>query len=122
VLIAFDRDEAGDKGAEKVAGQLVEAGLECYRVQFPRGMDANEYARKMEPADKALSLVLRSAVWMGKGPARTAGDLAVAAREAVVVNTHGEVVPPTAVTEPNRARCRRWPLSSGQPPSRNIPF
>jgi hypothetical protein len=103
VLIAFDRDEAGDKGAEKVAGQLVAAGLECYRVQFPRGMDANEYARKMEPADKALSLVLRSAVWMGTGPARTAGDLAAAVREAVVVNTRGEVVPPTVVAASEQA-------------------
>jgi hypothetical protein len=65
VLIAFDRDEAGDRGVEKVAKQLVENGMSCYRVQFPRGMDANEYARKMSPPAKALELALRSAVWMG---------------------------------------------------------
>jgi DNA primase catalytic core len=65
VLIAFDRDEAGDKGAEKVAKVLVDNGMSCYRVQFPRGMDANEYARKMSPAGKALELALRSAAWMG---------------------------------------------------------
>jgi len=104
VLIAFDRDEAGDQGAEKVARQLVEAGLECYRVQFPRGMDANEYARKMEPGNKALALVLRSAVWMGKGPARTAGDLAVEKREVVTVNASPAVQPTEMATaEPEPA-------------------
>jgi DNA primase catalytic core len=67
VLIAFDRDGAGDLAAEKVAKQLIEAGISCYRVQFPRGMDANEYACKMQPPGKALALALRSAVYMGKG-------------------------------------------------------
>jgi len=45
VLIAFDRDEAGERGAEKMAEQLMAAGISCYRVQFPRGMDANTRAR-----------------------------------------------------------------------------
>jgi hypothetical protein len=81
VLIAFDRDDAGDKGAEKVARQLVDARVTCHRVQFPRGMDANEYARKMQPAGKALDLVLRSAVFMDKGKGRDDGDLIVTARE-----------------------------------------
>ena len=64
ILIAYDRDDAGDKAAEKLAGELAHAGLEVFRVVFPRGMDANEYAQKMKPADKALELVLRSAQWM----------------------------------------------------------
>jgi DNA primase len=67
VLIAFDRDDAGDRGAEKVAEQLIAAGISCYRVQFPRGMDANEYACKVTPAAKSLELALKSAVFMGKG-------------------------------------------------------
>jgi DNA primase catalytic core len=67
VLIAFDRDDAGDRGAEKVAEQLMAAGISCYRVQFPRGMDANEYACKVSPAAKSLELALKSAVFMGKG-------------------------------------------------------
>jgi DNA primase catalytic core len=67
VLIAFDRDDAGDRGAEKVAEQLMAAGLSCYRVQFPRGMDANEYACKVSPAAKSLELALKSAIFMGKG-------------------------------------------------------
>jgi len=69
VLIAFDRDEAGERGAPKVAERLMEAGIECYRIQFPKGMDANEYALKVTPADKALGLLIRKAVWLGRGPA-----------------------------------------------------
>lgn len=73
VKIAFDRDEAGDRGAERVARKLEALGMETFRVVFPRGMDANEYARKVAPADKSLGLVLRQAQWMGKGqaPARS---------------------------------------------------
>ena len=28
-------------------------GIECFRVQFPKGMDANEYALKTQPAAKS---------------------------------------------------------------------
>ena len=37
VLIAYDRDEAGDRAAEKLAGELMAQGLDCYRVLFPKG-------------------------------------------------------------------------------------
>jgi DNA primase catalytic core len=69
VLIAYDRDEAGERAAEKLADKLIGEGLECYRIQFPKGMDANEYALKVTPAQKALGLVIRKALWLGKGPA-----------------------------------------------------
>lgn len=65
--IAFDRDEAGDRGAKKVAEKLMAAGVECYRVLFPKGLDANEVALKMTPPDKTLGHFLRSAEWMGSG-------------------------------------------------------
>jgi DNA primase len=68
VFIAYDRDEAGDRGADKLAPLLIEEGFEVLRVVFPKGMDANEYAQKMQPADKALALVLRQAVWIGGVP------------------------------------------------------
>ena len=76
VLIAFDRDDAGERGAEKAAERLMAEGLECYRVQFPKGMDANEYALKVTPAEKSLGLVIRKAVWLGKGapPAEAPGQ------------------------------------------------
>jgi hypothetical protein len=76
VLIAFDRDDAGERGAEKAAERLMAEGIECYRVQFPKGMDANEYALKVTPADKSLGLLIRKAVWLGKGapPAEAPGQ------------------------------------------------
>ena len=69
VLIAYDRDDAGERGAARVAEALLAEGIECLRVQFPKGMDANEYAAKVQPADKALGLLIRKAVWLGKGEA-----------------------------------------------------
>lgn len=71
VLIAYDRDEAGDRAAVKVAEKLTAIGIECWRVEFPHGMDANEYALKVQPAAKSLGVVLRKAAWMGKGKAPT---------------------------------------------------
>lgn len=67
VLIAFDRDEAGDRGADTVAGQLVSAGIEAWRVRFPAGMDANAYALKSGNPESALGLALQQAAWMGHG-------------------------------------------------------
>ena len=70
VLIAYDRDEAGDRAAEKLAIQLNAAGLDCYRILFPKGMDANEYALKVTPAAKSLGIAIRKAQWLGKGEAK----------------------------------------------------
>jgi DNA primase catalytic core len=38
ILIAFDRDEAGDRGAELLAKKLMSEGLDCFRLLFPKGM------------------------------------------------------------------------------------
>jgi DNA primase catalytic core len=67
VYIAYDRDEAGDKAAAKLAEELMQMGVECFRVEFPKGMDANEYARKVTPAAKSLGVMLNRAAWLGKG-------------------------------------------------------
>jgi len=69
VLVAYDRDEAGDRGAGEVADALARHGVAVYRVNFPKGMDANEYARQVQPASKALATLLRSAEWMKGGEA-----------------------------------------------------
>jgi DNA primase catalytic core len=86
VLIAYDRDEAGERGAAKVAERLMAEGIECFRIQFPKGMDANEYAQKVQPAAKSLGLLIRKAAWLGKGQASMPPDSApvtmtVAAKE-----------------------------------------
>jgi len=67
VYIAYDRDEAGEKAALELAPQLMEMGIECFRVFFPKGMDANEYACKVQPAAKSLGVLLNKAEWLGKG-------------------------------------------------------
>ncbi len=69
VFIAYDRDEAGDKAAEELAPRLMAQGIECLRVAFPHGMDANSYALKVQPAHQSLGVALRGAQWMGKGKA-----------------------------------------------------
>lgn len=66
VLIAYDRDEAGDRGAEKVAALLSSEGIECWRIEFPKTMDANEYVQKMTPEKTALEVVVQKAVLMQK--------------------------------------------------------
>ena len=67
VLIAYDRDAAGDKGAAAVAEALAARGIGAYRVNFPKGMDANAYALAVKPAPKSLGTLLRSAEWMAGG-------------------------------------------------------
>jgi len=66
VLIAYDRDEAGERAAAALSEKLMDEGLECLRVQFPHGMDANEYACKVKPAAKSLGVLLAGAAWIGK--------------------------------------------------------
>jgi DNA primase len=66
VRIAYDADDAGDRAAQRDAERFKAHGIEVYRVRFPHGMDANEYACKVKPADKSLALLLNAAQWLGK--------------------------------------------------------
>ena len=66
VLVAYDADAAGDRAAEQVAEELTRMGIECYRVHFPRGMDANAYALAHAPAAERLGMLLRGATWLGR--------------------------------------------------------
>jgi DNA primase catalytic core len=97
ILIAFDRDEAGDRGAEAVAKRLTAEGLDCFRLKFPKGMDANAYACAVKPAEKSLGVVIRSAEWLGQG-ARPASTHAVSVVGAV--NLSRDVTP----TDPAKQR------------------
>lgn len=74
VRIAYDADEAGNRAAARDAPRLAARGVEVFRVKFPWGMDANEYARsstggsacggKVTPAAKSLQTALNAAEWM----------------------------------------------------------
>jgi len=99
VYIAYDRDDAGDKAAAKLAEELMGMGIECFRVQFPKGQDANEYARVTQPAAKALGVLLTGAAWMGKGP-RPAGRAPVP----VVVAEPAAAAAPTVEPLPAEAK------------------
>ena len=69
VLIAYDRDAAGDRAAAALAEKLNREGIDCYRVQFPQGMDANDYALTAPSATQSLGAAIRAAQWLGKGTA-----------------------------------------------------
>ena len=67
IYLAYDRDKAGDRAAERDASRLQSVGIECFRVRFPAGHDANEYALKVTPAAKSLGVLINAAEWLGKG-------------------------------------------------------
>src|SRR6266700_1278640 len=68
VLIAYDRDEAGERAAHALAADLTAAGVECFRIQFPAGQDVNDMAVAARNPAEALGRAIRSASWMGAGP------------------------------------------------------
>ncbi|MBL8956260.1 MAG: toprim domain-containing protein, partial [Myxococcaceae bacterium] len=125
VLIAFDRDDAGDAGAEALAKKLMPEGFSCWRVVFPKGMDANEYAVKVAPAAKSLGVALRQAAWMGKGaPAgtpsfRAAVDASTGVKPAAVSSSAARLsaaLPATTSTVPAAQISAAEPVSSSVPP------
>ncbi len=67
-LIAYDRDDAGDKAARELAAELTAGGVECFRIEFPAGQDANDVAVAARNTTDALGRAIRSAAWMGAGP------------------------------------------------------
>ncbi|VAW59693.1 DNA primase, phage associated, partial [hydrothermal vent metagenome] len=68
VLIAYDRDKAGNEAALKLAEKLKAENIHCYRINFPKNMDANSYALQVQPADKSLRLVIEKAEPMLDAP------------------------------------------------------
>lgn len=108
VLIAYDRDKAGDQAAEKLAKKLLAEGLDCFRIQLPKGMDANAYAVQVAPATKSLGIVIRAAQWLGKGAAKPVTT------EAVLVETAApDPGPqPSPTPEPVREAERPPPLAA----------
>lgn len=122
VLIAFDRDDGGEKAAIALADRLMEAGFACYRILFPKGMDANSYALSVKPATRALGLLIRKAQWLGNGkapaitsardPIETALDVAALPIPAPDLPADAPlpepgiaaVLPPSAISDPIEAQ------------------
>jgi len=95
IYIAYDRDDAGERAAQSLAEELLAMGIECFRVQFPKGMDANEYALKVTPAAKSLGMLLGKATWLGKGQRPT-----VAVIEPQTIEEKTEAAAKEKITEP----------------------
>ncbi len=107
VLVAYDADAAGDRAADQVAEELTRMGIACYRVHFPRGLDANAYALAHAPASDSLGALLRGATWLGRGepivPSAVVTSLLAAAPAPVAVVAPSPVpAPPPPLTTERR--------------------
>ena len=77
ILIAYDNDDAGNKGADELSNQLQQQNFETFRIRVtPTAKDINGYARiaakgtaKHDNANNWLGLLVRNATWLGKGKA-----------------------------------------------------
>lgn len=67
VTLAFRRDKDGIEQSDAVAEKLVAAGLEAWRIEFPSGMDGNDFARMADKPEQRLTALVRNATWLGKG-------------------------------------------------------
>ena len=117
VLVAYDRDEAaGDKGAAAVAERLAPLGIGVYRVNFPKGMDANAYALSVTPPAKSLGALLRAAAWMAgteSRPRMVFDDDPDASVETVPASTGSAAEPPPEpIAEPSHV----GPIPASAPP------
>lgn len=63
IRIAYGASEAGDKAAARDASKLQAIGIECFRIRFPWGEDANSLVTKH--GGEALREVNRQAEWLG---------------------------------------------------------
>ncbi len=120
VLIAFDRDDESEPAAIELAKRLGVEGISCFRVRFPRGMDANDYALRVTPPAQSLGVLLRSAEHVA-GPLTTlvpapapAPETAADAPEAT---TPTDAAPETAQASEHAERSEAPPAAEPASPS-----
>ncbi|MGH8018296.1 MAG: toprim domain-containing protein, partial [Opitutaceae bacterium] len=126
-VLAFDPDGAGEHGTESAAALLIARGVECRRVRFPHGHDANSYALAVTPPRQALAVLLNAAEFLGKGKvsavaapssdaSRASSSLAAQAAQAADVAAP-EIAPPVPPTKPEEAARKETlpPVASSAP-------
>ncbi|TMO64849.1 CHC2 zinc finger domain-containing protein [Pseudoalteromonas aurantia] len=118
VLIAYDRDDAGHKAAEKLAEMLMSEGFDVFRILFPKNMDANEYARQVKPAQKSLGLAIRKAEWLGNGKAPV---ISTTEKQPVVDVETGEILSPDVPSESTTSLVASVPTEAAAIPEQAIP-
>lgn len=115
ILIAYDRDDAGERAAQSLAPQLQAAGFDVFRLLFPKGMDANSYALSVKPPEKSLGIVIRSAQWLGTGTKPTLTSQCFNTVTQWVTDTAGEAIADRSVPNP--------PAEQDTPPAiANVPL
>lgn len=62
LLIAYEASLKGEQAAQLLHQQLASLAIETYRIEFPKGLDANEYAVKSNNTPKVLGDAIRQAV------------------------------------------------------------
>lgn len=105
VLIAYDNDDSGNKAAKKLAEKLKDT-FACYRLTFPKNMDANSYALQVQPAQKSLGLVIQQATYLGSGePPERASNVSnmIAEQASAIANTHDREHKENAASETAKA-------------------
>ena len=125
VRIAYDADEAGNQAAARDAERLAAHGIECLRVKFPLGMDANEYAQKIQPAARLLRQVVECAEPM-HGKHTSEGSGAVSHTHVGVSSLVAELAADSAAAEKPAAKietpCPTTPASEQVPPVTCVPL
>jgi DNA primase len=91
LLIAYDHDRAGDAAAETLAQELTGLGVECFRVVWPVGADANDVAVAATSPRDELARYLRAARFLGAGQPSPA------------TATAGAAAPPSSSAAPSAA-------------------
>jgi DNA primase len=108
VWIAYDRDEAGDAAAELVKQELATLGIGSHRVLFPKGMDANEYARNVTPASQSLAVLLNRAEWWEKNTSSSKLEQSAIEEEETAAKEETALSYSTEVETPDeRSECKR---------------
>jgi len=115
ILIAFDNDEEGNTAADEIARQLLHDNFEVFRVKFPAGMDASEYAKTAQSGGGGnvhnwLGLVIRNADWLGKGQApeltTNAPDFLAEARKEIATERAAEELATKATEQSGEAKAK----------------
>ena len=136
VRLAYDADEAGERAAQRDAKRFQAHGIEVFRIRFPHGMDANDYARKVKPAGKSLALLMNAAEWLGGGarppaPPKSAVERAKPAppaaspRNADVVASSSLVAASVSGSQGEAAKMEKaepWPGTVAPPPALPAPL
>ncbi len=125
VLVAFDSDDAGDRGAKALSQELSATGVEVFRVELPRGADVNDVAAEAKNPQETLGRYLRKASWMGGAKTRRPAPVIEPARvvppgldspaHAVRPVEPTPVVVPAEADEPEESAESEGSVDSGDP-------